>query len=59
MTPVNESGSAVRLAVFSAAEVAFLLEMIVDRGMDGDEFLQVSHAAKRSIARSSSSNWLM
>ena len=45
MTPFNESGSAVKLAVFSAVEVAFLLEMIVDRGMDRDEFLQVSHAA--------------
>jgi hypothetical protein len=44
--PPNESGSAVKLAVFSAVEVAFLLEMIVDRGMDGDEFLQVSHAAE-------------
>jgi len=46
MTPPNESGSAVKLAVFSAVEVAFLLEMIVDRGMDGDGFLKVSHAAE-------------
>ena len=46
MTPLNESGSAVKLAVFSAVEVAFLLKMIVDRGMDRDEFLQVSHAAE-------------
>ena len=46
MTPLNESGSAVKLAVFSAVEVAFLLEMIVDRGMDGDGFLKVSHAAE-------------
>ena len=35
-----------KLAVFSVVEVAFLLKMIVDRGMDREEFLQVSHAAE-------------
>ena len=46
MTPLNESGRAVKLAVFSAVEVAFLREMNVDRGIDGNKFLQVSHAAE-------------
>ena len=46
LTPLSESGSAVKLEVFSAVKVAFLVEMIVDRRVDGDKFLQGSHAPK-------------
>ena len=34
-----ESGGAVVLEILSAVEGALLVEMIVDRGVDGDEFL--------------------
>ena len=59
LTPLSESGSAVKLEVFSAVEVAFLVEMIVDRRVDGDEFLQGSHAPKADHCPFSSSEWLM
>ena len=52
LAPLSESVSAVKLEVFSAVEVAFLIEMVVNGGMDGGEFLQASHARTRSIARS-------
>ena len=59
LTPLSESGSAVKLEFFSAVEVAFLVEMIVDRRVDGDEFLQGSHAPKADHCPFSSSEWLM
>ena len=39
LTPLSESSSAVKLEVFSAVEVAFRVEMIVDRRVDEDESL--------------------
>ena len=41
--PLGESGSAGSLEVRTAGETALMVEVIVDRGMDGDEFLQTSH----------------
>ena len=38
--PLGESGVAVQLEIGPAVEVTFLIEMIVDRGVDGREFLQ-------------------
>ncbi len=46
MTPLGEGGGAVELEVVPAVEVAFVVEVIMDRGMDGGEFLQASHSAK-------------
>ena len=57
--PLGKSGGAVKLEVFSAVEVAFLVEMIVDRRVGGDEFLQGSHAPKADHYPFSSSEWLM
>jgi len=44
--PLEESGGAVELEIVSTVEVAFLVEMILDRAVDGDELLQTSHSAE-------------
>ncbi len=40
LTPFSERGSAVLLEDIAAVETAVLVEVVVDRGMDGGEFLQ-------------------
>ncbi len=40
LTPFSERGSAVLLEDIAAVEVAVLVEVVVDRGMGGGEFLQ-------------------
>ena len=59
VTPLSESGNAVKLEVFSAVEVAFLVEMIVDRRVDGDGFLQCSRSSEAQHRPLSSSKRLM
>lgn len=44
LTPLGESKGAVELAIATSVEMALLVEMVVDTGVDGDEFLQTSHA---------------
>jgi hypothetical protein len=44
--PLSESGGTVKLEIVTAVERAFLIEMVVDGGMNGDDFLQTSHAAE-------------
>ncbi len=39
LTPFSERGRAVLLEDIAAIEVAFVIEMIVDRGVDGGELL--------------------
>ncbi len=46
LTPLGESGGACQLEGISAGERSFLVEVVVDGGMDGGEFLQTSHAPK-------------
>jgi hypothetical protein len=46
LAPLSESGGAVKLEIVSAVERAFLIEMVVDGGMNSDEFLQTSDAAE-------------
>jgi hypothetical protein len=46
LAPLSESGGTVQLQIVPAVERALLIEMIVDGGMNGDEFLQTSHAAE-------------
>jgi hypothetical protein len=46
MTPLGKSGDTVQLETFAETEVALLIEMVVDNGMNSDEFLQTSHAPK-------------
>jgi hypothetical protein len=59
LAPLSESRSAVKLEVFSAVEVAFLVEMIVDRRVDRDEFLQCSRSSEPQHGELSSSKRLM
>ncbi len=40
MTPFSERGSAVLLEDIAAVEVTVLIEVVVERGMDGGKFLQ-------------------
>jgi hypothetical protein len=49
LAPLSESGGAVKLEIVSAVERAFLMEMVVDGGMNGGEFLQTSHAAEQLL----------
>jgi hypothetical protein len=59
LTPLSEGSSAIKLEVFSAVEVAFLIEMIVDRRVDGDEFPQCSRSSEAQHRPLSSSKSLM
>jgi len=42
--PLCESGGAVDFIVRSVGEATLLIEVVMDRSMHGDEFLQASHA---------------
>lgn len=44
--PLLESGGTVRFEIFSRVEPAFLVEVIVNRAVDGCELLQTSHLAE-------------
>ena len=44
--PLGESGGAVGLEILSAIEGALLIEMVMDRGVNGGELLQCSHPTK-------------
>ena len=55
LTPLGERGSAVLLEDIAAVEVAVLVEVVVDRGMGGGEFLQglyISELRHRSFSSS-------
>jgi len=43
LTPFGHGRSAVLLEYFAAVEMTFEIKMIVDRGMNGREFLQGFH----------------
>ena len=43
LTPLGKSGGPGQLEDASAGERSFLVEVVVDGGMDGGEFLQTSH----------------
>ena len=57
--PLGKSSGAVDLEVIALGEASVLIEMIVDRRVDGDEFLQGSHAPEADHCTFSSSEWLM
>jgi hypothetical protein len=42
LAPLGESSGTVKLEILSAVGVALLVEMVEDRCVDGDEFLQTS-----------------
>ncbi len=55
LTPFSERGSAAQLEDIAAVEVAVLVEVVVDRGMGGGEFLQglyISELRHRSFSSS-------
>jgi hypothetical protein len=55
LTPFSERGSPVLLEDIAAVEVAILVEVVVDRGMGGGEFLQglyISELRHRSFSSS-------
>ena len=55
LPPFSERGSAVLLEDIAAVEVAVLVEVVVDRGMGGGEFLQglyISELRHRSFSSS-------
>ena len=59
LTPLGQRGGAVLLECFAGIEVAFVVEMVLDRGVDGGELLQgldVSEFRHRPIP---SSEWLV
>ncbi len=58
-TPFRERGSAVLLEDISAVEVAVLVEVVVDRGMGGGEFLQGRYISELRYRAFSSSERLV
>ena len=56
-TPLGESGGAGELVVIAALEVALRWKVVVDRGVDGCELLQCSHAPEPQHRPFSSSEW--
>ena len=58
-TPLGQGGSAVLLEDISAVEVTALIEMIMERGMDGSEILQGLPVPEFRNRPVSSSAWLM
>ena len=59
LAPLGQSSGAFFLEDVTAVEVAALIEMIMDRGMDGGEFLQGFNVPKFRHRTLSSSERLM
>ena len=54
-SPLGESGGTVQFEVGTGVEVAFLIEMVENSGLDGGELLQTSHAPEAEHGSLSSS----
>jgi hypothetical protein len=53
--PFGKGGRAVEFEILAAMKMTFLIEMVVDRSMNGGEFLKRFHVSEfRHRARSSS-----
>ena len=59
LTPFGQRGSAILFESFAAVQVTVEVEMIVDRGMDGGEFLQGLYVPEFRHRTLPSSEWLM
>ena len=57
--PLSQGGRASLAVEISADEVAFLIEKVVDRAVDGSEFLERLHPEKPLHRAFSSSEWLV
>jgi hypothetical protein len=55
LTPLGESGGPVELEIGPAVEMLFLVKMVLDGSVDGDEFLQTSHPSEAQHGTFSSS----
>ena len=59
MLPFGQTGDAVLFERFAGGQVVFVLEKVMDRGMDGDKFLKGDGAPELSHRFLPSSEWLM
>ncbi len=59
LTPLSQSGRAVLLEDVAAVEVMVEVEMVVDRGVNGGEFLQGLYISELPHRSFSSSEWLV
>ena len=59
LPPCGQRGGATVLEILPADEAAFLVEVVLDRAMDGGEFLQTSHAPEAEHRPFPSSEWLV
>ncbi len=57
--PLSQSGGAVLLEDITATEVAVQVEMVVDQGVNGGEFLQGLDVPEFGHRPLSSSKWLV
>ena len=59
LTPLGQGSGSVFLEDFTAVQVAVLVEVIVDRGVGGGEFLEGFYIPEPSHRSFSSPEWLM
>ena len=59
LTPFVQRGSAIFFEGFAAVEMTVEVEVVVDRGMDGREFLPGLYVSEPSHRALSSSKWLV
>ena len=59
LPPLGQCRGAVLLEDFAAVEMAFQIEVVVDRGVDGDEHLQSLHVLEFGHRSLSSPEWLV
>tara|TARA_B100000809_G_scaffold160092_1_gene157460 strand:+ start:140 stop:529 length:390 start_codon:yes stop_codon:yes gene_type:complete len=59
LPPLGQCRGAVLLEDFAAVEMAFQIEVVVDRGVDGDELLQSLHLPEFGHRSLSSPEWLV
>jgi hypothetical protein len=57
--PLGKSSGSIQLEVWSGVEAAFRIEQVVNRGVDGGEFLQTPHPAETLHGAFSSAEWEM
>jgi len=57
LTPFGKRGGSVELEDASAGEAAFVVEVVVDGGVNSGEFLQTSHAPEPKHRPLASSQW--
>jgi hypothetical protein len=57
LLPLSQSRGAVQLEFISAGEVMFLVEVVVNGGVNGGELLQTSHPPEADHSPFPSSEW--